>query len=532
MRPKTLRPGLALAALLAATALLGGCGVNAVTGKKEIQLISESQEVRIGVQNYLLSRQSQGGDFRLLPELTAYVQEVGQRVATVSDRKLPYEFALLNSSVSNAWALPGGKIAVNRGLLTALDNEAELAAVLGHEIVHAAARHGAKAQERGLLLQAGVIAAQIGVASSEVEPNLGNLLVQGASVGAQLVSLRYGREAELEADLYGTRYLKKAGYDPTAAVTLQRKFLQLAESQGRARQSWLEGLFASHPPSAERVARNEQTVAELGAGGELGRERYAERIRPLLAIKGAYDKADEALAAAQAKDMGRARALAAEAVRMLPREARFHQLQGDLALAARDTQQARIHYEKAIELDADFFGAYLGGGIAAYRSGDRIRAEQWLRRSAELLPTAPALYYLGEITRQDGRVEEALGFFRSAASSNSEIGRQAAAEYAILDLPRNPGAYVATGLQADARGAVVAIIENRAPVTLAEVVLTPVLVDAAGRIAEQGGSVRVSRSLASGKRLTVDLGLGAVAPERLQRLRVRVDSARPAPRRE
>ncbi len=518
------------APLLAVTLLLGGCGVNPVTGKKEIQLISESQEVRIGVQNYLLSRQSQGGDYRLLPELTAYVQEVGQRMAAVSDRPLPYEFALLNSSVPNAWALPGGKIAVNRGLLTALDNEAELAAVLGHEIVHAAARHGAKAQERGLLLQAGVMAAQIGAATSDVDSNLGNLLVQGAAVGAQLVALRYGREAELEADLYGTRYLKKAGYDPTAAVSLQQKFLRLAQSEGRGRQSWLEGLFASHPPSAERMLRNEQTVAELGAGGELGRERYAQRVRPLLAIKDAYDKADAALASAQAKDMERARALAAEATRMVPREARFHQLQGDLALAARETSQALAHYERAIELDPDFFGAYVGGGIAAYRSGDRSRAGQWLRRSAELLPTAPALYYLGEIARQDGRLEEAMGYYRSAASSSSEIGRQAATEYALLDLPRNPGTYVASAVQTDARGAAVAIVENRAPVALAEIVLTPVVLDSAGRATEQGRSVRVSRALASGERVAVELGLGPVPPELLPRLRVRIDAARAAPR--
>ena len=84
------------------------------------------------------------------PELTKYVNEVGQRLAAVSDRKLPYEFVVINNSVPNAWALPGGKIAVHRGLLIELNSEAELAAVLGHEIVHAAARHGAKGMERGI----------------------------------------------------------------------------------------------------------------------------------------------------------------------------------------------------------------------------------------------------------------------------------------------------------------------------------------------------------------------------------------------
>jgi predicted Zn-dependent protease len=134
--------------LLVAAFTLSGCGVNPVTGKKEIQFVSEASEIKIGEQQYAPTQQSQGGDFDILPDLTAYVNEVGQKLAAVSDRKLPYEFVVLNNPVPNAWALPGGKIAVNAGLLTELKNEAELAAVLGHEIVHAAARHGAKAQER------------------------------------------------------------------------------------------------------------------------------------------------------------------------------------------------------------------------------------------------------------------------------------------------------------------------------------------------------------------------------------------------
>jgi len=107
---------------------LAACGINPVTGKKELQFVSTAQEVQIGQQNYAPTRQSQGGDFIVLPEVSKYVNEVGQKLAAASDRPLPYEFSVLNSSVPNAWALPGGKIAVNRGLLTELDNEAELAA--------------------------------------------------------------------------------------------------------------------------------------------------------------------------------------------------------------------------------------------------------------------------------------------------------------------------------------------------------------------------------------------------------------------
>ena len=95
--------------------VLSACGVNPVTGDKEIQFVSEAQEVKMGEQYYAPTRQSQGGDFTVMPELTDYVNEVGQKLAAVADRKLPYEFTVLNSSVPNAWALPGGKIAVNRG---------------------------------------------------------------------------------------------------------------------------------------------------------------------------------------------------------------------------------------------------------------------------------------------------------------------------------------------------------------------------------------------------------------------------------
>ena len=145
-----------LVAVMVAITGISGCATNPVTGKSELSLVSESWELKTGAQQYLPARQGQGGDYVADPEVQAYVQEVGAKLAAVSDRSLPYEFAVINNSTPNAWALPGGKIAINRGLLTALDSEAELAAVLGHEIVHAAAKHSAKSVQRGALLQAAV----------------------------------------------------------------------------------------------------------------------------------------------------------------------------------------------------------------------------------------------------------------------------------------------------------------------------------------------------------------------------------------
>jgi predicted Zn-dependent protease len=523
------RNQLRLLSAFAAALLVLSCGTNPVTGKREVQFVSENQEIRTGQQNYAPMRQSEGGDYAVLPDLTAYVNEVGQKLAaqadsiTVTERKLPYEFKVLNSSVPNAWALPGGKIALNRGLLTELKNEAELAAVLGHEIVHAAARHGAQAQERGTFLQGGLVLAQLGVAMGGVDEDVGNLVLAGSGVGAQLVTMRYGRDAELQSDLYGTRLMKAAGYDPAAAISLQETFLRLSEGK---RQNWLEGLFASHPPSQERVSKNRETVATLGAGGDLGADRYAARIAPLRQLKPGYDKYDQALAAMNKKDVAGAKSLAAEAVRLVPREGQFHQLLGDIALSEKKYQEAMPYYQRAMDLNPGYFGSWLGAGVAQYRLGNRQQARSWLTRSMELLPTAPASLYLGNLARDSGDADSALKYYQSAASSQSSIGQEAAREAVLMDLPRNPSSYVAGAVQIGSDGKPVVVVQNRSPVALSSIVITPVTVDAAGRISSTGRSVNIGGPLAAGKSVAVDGGLGSLSAEQLRAVRVRIDSAR------
>ena len=147
-------------------------------------LVPESIELQIGQKNYAPMRQIQGGDYVADPELTAYVNEIGQKLAAVSDCRLPYEFKVINNSVPNAWALPGGKISINRGLLTELNNEAELAAVLGHEIVHAAAKHTARKLSRGMLLKGAILATAIGTQGS----NYAQLATLGAQLGSALLT--------------------------------------------------------------------------------------------------------------------------------------------------------------------------------------------------------------------------------------------------------------------------------------------------------------------------------------------------------
>jgi predicted Zn-dependent protease len=516
-----------LGCLLAVTTL-AACGVNPVTGKKEIQFVSEAQELKLGEQNYAPMRQAEGGDMDVLPELTTYVNDVGQKLAAVADRKLPYEFVVLNNSVPNAWALPGGKIAINRGLLTELKSEAELAAVLGHEIVHAAARHGAKAQERGTLLQVGLAAATIGAAVGGVDQDAAGMLIQGAGVGAQLIQQKYGRDQELEADQYGMKYMKAAGYDPNGAVSLQETFVRLSEQDSAKKQGWLEGLFASHPPSAERVAQNKLHVQQLGAGGQLGAEQYTARMKGLRAAEPAYDKYDQALAAARKKDFSQARTFAQEAVNALPREGRFHELLGELNLAEKKADAAIPHYQQAMELNPDYFGSYLGAGVAQFQSGNKSKAEEWLSKSMQLLPTAPAAYYLGNIARERGDRAKAMEYYRAAAGSRSSIGQAAAAEFVRMDLPQNPDNYVAAQGQFDSQGRLFVVVQNRAPVALQDVQVQPVLVDASGRIVQEGSPVRLNEVIKPGGQAAAPSGIASISQQQLPYLRFRVASARVA----
>lgn len=505
-------------AISALTLTISACGTNPVTKKREFQLVSESQEIAMGTQNYSPTRQSQGGDYIIDPELTAYVQSIGNKLVAVADRKLPYEFTVINDSVPNAWAMPGGKIAFNRGLLYELNSEAELAAVMGHEMVHAAARHGAKGMERGIFLQGAMIAVGIGAQNTDYA----NLIVGGAQLGAQLVSSKYGRDAESESDLYGMQYMKKAGYDPTAAVTLQETFVRLSADR---KSNFIEGLFASHPPSPERVAANKVTLAQVGAGGELGKEIYAQKTAKLRSTQGAYKAYDEAVKALGDKNIEKATTLVNQAIAGEPREARFQELLGDIALTQKKPQEALGFYDKAIKLQPDYFKPYVQSGIALFNMGKKSEAEPYLKRANELLPTAPGHALLGQIAEEHGDMDGALQHYQVAASSNSDIGKDAIARAVRIDLPRNPAKYIQAGAIADNAGNLFAVVQNNTTVQISRVQVRVVKYGAkTGRAIAQSNPF-VIESVAPGKRNQVAVGEHVKTAQEVQLYKVVVESA-------
>ena len=265
MRPRSIRP-LPAAALLAA---LAACATNPVTGERELSLMSEQQEIAIGQQYDTEVRQ------QMPPyddaELQRYVQGVAMKLAAASHRpELPWHFTVVDVAAVNAFALPGGYIYMTRGILGYLNDEAQLAGVLGHEIGHVTARHAAQQYTRATGGQLGLIA--LGIFVPEARP-FGQL----AEAGLSLLFLKHGRDDELQSDRLAVEYLAKTGWDPDAVPAFLNTLARLNEETDRAGvPNWL----STHPQPGARVAEARAAIQKLGvpATGRTDREQYLRQI--------------------------------------------------------------------------------------------------------------------------------------------------------------------------------------------------------------------------------------------------------------
>lgn len=492
------------------------CSVNPVTGENELSLMSQSDELNVGNQQYTPTQQSQGGQYYLDSELTFYVASIGKKLAAVSDRAdLPYEFVILNNSVPNAWALPGGKIAINRGLLLELQDEAELAAVLGHEIVHAAARHTAARMTKNQLLGVGVAVLGIGLSTSGNDYQ--GLILGGAALGSQLVQSKYGRDAELESDFYGMNYMAKAGYDPQGAIDLQKTFVRLSENK---QSDIISGLFASHPPSQERVDTNISTAAELGGGGVRNKALYQKRISQLKRDQPAYAAYDNGRKALQDKDYSGALSFANNAISAQPQESIFHELKGLSLEGSKNQPGALAAYNQAIKLNNRLFSHYLHRGLLKQAMGDNKGAEADLTASKNLLPTQAAANALGKASFAQGKTDQAVANLQESAQAGGILGQQSRLLLEEIELPKNPAKYIPTKLGLDSNGYLTVIIANRASVSVAKPMVEILHYDGQWRSAKQ---FTVEQSIASGKQTAaINTGIGPLTVEQARYYKARV----------
>jgi len=230
---------------------LACCAKNPVTGKKEVRIFSDKDEIVFGKEVY----QSVIKEYGIYQNKNyeTLVNEIGFKLAAHTERKLPYSFTLLNTNMINAFAAPGGYVFVTKGLLEFIENEDELACVIGHELGHINARHSMKAVEKqyGYEILFSII-------SAITEKDLTSLK-EYADATFGLIMLGYGRDNEFQADELGIIYAKRAGFKPDAMIAFFNKLKKLEPSKPTS----LEKLFLSHPPTDERIKRIQKKISTI-----------------------------------------------------------------------------------------------------------------------------------------------------------------------------------------------------------------------------------------------------------------------------
>jgi metalloendopeptidase OMA1, mitochondrial len=256
IRRHHVRLGAAIAAV-AALGLLAGCQAAPVTGRQQLIVLPESQDAQMGLEAYqqILSESSISND----ADLNRRVQEVGRRIAAASPHpEWEWQFTLIENDEPNAFALPGGKVGVNTGLFQVAKNDDQLAAVVGHEVAHAIARHGAERMSQQVLMQVGL--AGLGVATG---PGYASVAAQAATLG---IILPYSRTQESEADHIGLIYMAEAGYDPREAIALWQNF----ESYGGQRPP---EFLSTHPAPGSRIQNLQSLLPEAMPIYEANRQK-------------------------------------------------------------------------------------------------------------------------------------------------------------------------------------------------------------------------------------------------------------------
>jgi predicted Zn-dependent protease len=280
------RQFLSLAALSTA-AWIAGCATDPVTGQSQLMLVSEQQEIDIDKKNAPLQFSTDYGTSQD-KGLNAYLDSTGKKLAAVSHRPgMPYSFHAVNATYVNAYAFPGGSIAATRGILLKLDNEAELAALLSHEIGHVNARHTAEQMSKGVLTQA--VLAGISIYAGYQAPGYDRLISQLGMLGAGALLASYSRDNEREADALGMAYMVRKGYGTDGFIGL----MDMLNTTSKHKINSFELLFATHPMSDERyetAVKTARTQYAYAKSRPLYKERYMDHTAGLRAIRGTIEE--------------------------------------------------------------------------------------------------------------------------------------------------------------------------------------------------------------------------------------------------
>ena len=418
---------LGLLGLFSLLALLPACAVNPVSGESELNFMSESREIALG--NALREQANQQFNAQPAddPGLSAYVSEIGQKLAGASHRpRLTWHFKVVNSSQVNAFAMPGGNIFITRGILLNLYSEDALASILGHEIGHVTARHAAQQYTRASLIGVVVKAAGAGAGAfgGRLAGQLGEAL---AGVAGGLVLTSYSRDQERQADLLGYEYMTKNGYNPRGQVETFMMMKSLEKGEPDA----IQLMLSTHPLTSERIAearrRVENTPASL-RDKPLQTGRYDKMLAKQRERAPAYAAMDQGDAYLKDKQYGMALNKYREAARLFPAEGLFPTKAAICELHNKDLHSALEFSQRAATLSPDLFLAQFLAGYLKARTGDVSGGVANLRQAVSILPdNALANYVLGAAFEKNGERYLAAGYYRKTVQLDpkGKIGRAA-----------------------------------------------------------------------------------------------------------
>jgi len=394
------------------------CAVNPVTGEPELMLISEERELEIGKEMAPSARWEFGGHY-YDPKLELYLEGVVRRLWNVSERSyLPFEFHIENSSIPNAFALPG-YVAITRGLLCALKNEAQFAAVIGHEIGHVMARHTAQRISRMTLRDIGL---SLGAAVLQNKRGRDVFLTLG-SIGSSLLLLSYDRQQELQADRLGVLYMARAGYNPYEALKahelLQRAVDDYMKRTGTKRgdDSFLSNLLSTHPREEVRISEIRQMIDNLPPHEIKGNGTFpvlfmkaTKKIREIHEIYiNYYDPAE-----IQYKDGNYAKAerLLRKAIFLNNSQAPFYNLLGFIKLQQKKYRQAEELFNRALNIAPQYQPSLYGMGLDKYFIKEYEDAIQYFDESIKLYPQHyPSYFGAGKSYFDLNRFASAIPYF-------------------------------------------------------------------------------------------------------------------------
>lgn len=414
----------ALWLLGAGAASLSGCATSPVTGKSILVGMSEAQEVQTDAQ---VAPHQFSQDLGAIQDesVNRYVADIGQRMGLLTHRpQMPYSYRVLNANYVNAYTFPGGAMGVTRGILADLDDEAQLAALLGHELGHVNARHAAQRQGQNLVAQAALAGLNVAAQNSD----WGGLMSMGGQIGASALLAGYSREHEREADALGQEYLVKAGYPATGMVRLH----QLLVSEEKAAPSLLQTMFSTHPMSRERMDAAQAAADSryrISNSLDARRERFMDSTASLRRIRPTIDACKNGETAMATKQYAKTQAEFQSALAKTPRDYASNLRMAQCLQAQGQTAKAVSYADNAREIYPQEAQAYKLAGVLALQQRDAGRAYQNLDRFDRLLPGDAGITFLKGISLEGMGNRQAAAQHYVAYLRQSQQGNAAQYSY-------------------------------------------------------------------------------------------------------